>query len=210
MSVADTVSTFAGIANENEFYSHHYLAEVFKGDIKALIERWQAAEDEEGGAKAPFKQLQACSARWFAQQASVNRAKSAEDRLAAHRDLHQPLLAALGYAVQPAAMRTAARHAGCRCGKYWGEPGKAPQLHHRAELQPQARKTTTCSIKQLAACHYAGIPAPHRVQGHDHGRGHLRSPVRSRPAAALRHPCRPQSMAAAGPLQVAQQPGAAF
>ena len=39
MSVADTVSTFAGISNENEFYSHHYLAEVFKGDIKALIER---------------------------------------------------------------------------------------------------------------------------------------------------------------------------
>ena len=36
MSVAETVSTFVGLANENEFYSHHYLAEVFKGDIKAL------------------------------------------------------------------------------------------------------------------------------------------------------------------------------
>ena len=46
MSVAHlattSVSSFAGIANENEFYSHHYLAEVFKGDIKALIESWQA------------------------------------------------------------------------------------------------------------------------------------------------------------------------
>ena len=35
MPVLEAVQTFAGIANENEFYSHHYLAEVFKGDIKA-------------------------------------------------------------------------------------------------------------------------------------------------------------------------------
>lgn len=105
MSVADSVSTFAGLTNENEFYSHHYLAEVFKGDIKSLIEQWQAAEDTEDDAgatnKAPFKQLQACSARWFAQQANVVRSKSPEDRLAAHRELHQPLLAALGYTIQP-------------------------------------------------------------------------------------------------------------
>ena len=45
MSVAQTVQSFAGIANENEFYGHHYLAEVFKGDIRALIERWQTNED---------------------------------------------------------------------------------------------------------------------------------------------------------------------
>ena len=38
MSVADSVSTFAGLTNENAFYSHHYLAEVFKGDIKSLID----------------------------------------------------------------------------------------------------------------------------------------------------------------------------
>ena len=45
MSVAQTVQTFSGITNENEFYGHHYLSEVFQGDIKALIDRWQAAED---------------------------------------------------------------------------------------------------------------------------------------------------------------------
>ena len=45
MSVAQTVQSFAGIANENEFYGHHYLAEVFKGDIRALIESWQAVEE---------------------------------------------------------------------------------------------------------------------------------------------------------------------
>jgi hypothetical protein len=158
MSVADTVSTFAGIANENEFYSHHYLAEVFKGDIKALIERWQAAEDEEGGAKAPFKQLQACSARWFAQQASVNRAKSAEDRLAAHRDLHQPLLAALGYAVQPAQCELLPGMP-LPVWQVLGEPGKAPQLLIVPSYNP-SQEDDDLLDQQLAACHYAGIPAP--------------------------------------------------
>ena len=44
MAVLDAVDTFAGIANENEFYSHHYLAEVLKGDIKSRLEAWDAHE----------------------------------------------------------------------------------------------------------------------------------------------------------------------
>ena len=28
-----------GIHNGNEFYSHHYLAEIFAGDIQATLER---------------------------------------------------------------------------------------------------------------------------------------------------------------------------
>ena len=46
MPVLEAVHTFAGIANENEFYSHHYLAEVFKGDIKARLDAWEASEAE--------------------------------------------------------------------------------------------------------------------------------------------------------------------
>jgi superfamily I DNA/RNA helicase len=34
MPVLEAVQTFADISNENEFYSHHYPAEVFKGDKK--------------------------------------------------------------------------------------------------------------------------------------------------------------------------------
>lgn len=158
MSVADTVSTFAGLTNENEFYSHHYLAEVFKGDIKALIERWQAADEEGATLKAPFKLLQTCSSRWFAQQGTVTRAKSAEDRLAAHRDLHQPLLTALGYAVQPS-------HCELLPGMpvpVWqvlSEQGKAPQLVIVPSYNP-SQEDDDLLDQQLAACHYAGIPVP--------------------------------------------------
>ena len=49
----NAAATFAGIHNENEFYSHHYLSEIFAGDIKETIKRWQdeagrrgASEDE--------------------------------------------------------------------------------------------------------------------------------------------------------------------
>jgi hypothetical protein len=49
MPVLDAVQTFAGIANENEFYSHHYLAAVFKGDIKAKLDAWEATETEHPG-----------------------------------------------------------------------------------------------------------------------------------------------------------------
>jgi hypothetical protein len=44
MAALDAIETFAGITNENEFYSHHYLAEVFKGDIKARLDAWDAHE----------------------------------------------------------------------------------------------------------------------------------------------------------------------
>ncbi len=167
MSVADSVSTFAGLTNENEFYSHHYLAEVFKGDIKSLIEQWQAAEDAENAAgathKAPFKQLQACSARWFAQQASVVRSKSPEERLAAHRELHQPLLAALGYTIQPQQCELLPG----RPVPVWqvlGEQGKAPQLIIVPSYTP-SQEDEDLLDQALAPCHYAGIPVPPAFKG---------------------------------------------
>ena len=158
MSVADTVSTFVGLANENEFYSHNYLAEAFKGDIKALIERWQATEDEEGGAKAPFKLLQGCSARWFTQQASMTRAKSVEERLVTHRELHRPLLAALGYALQP---QPCELHSGMPVPVWQvlGEQGKAPQVVILPAYNP-GQEDDDLLDQQLAACQYAGIPVP--------------------------------------------------
>ena len=61
MSVAQTVQSFTGIANENEFYGHHYLSEVFKGDIRTQIEEWQAREeaattdDERATVRAPAR-----------------------------------------------------------------------------------------------------------------------------------------------------------
>src|SRR5687767_13212561 len=99
MAVADAVQTFAGITNENEFYSHHYLAEVFKGDIKTRIDAWVAREGESGSqnARSPFKQHASCGTRWFALKAYVPKRHDSAERLGAFAELQQGLLLALGY-----------------------------------------------------------------------------------------------------------------
>lgn len=40
------MSHWIGISNENEFYSQHYLAEIFTGDVKDILEAWQQQESE--------------------------------------------------------------------------------------------------------------------------------------------------------------------
>ena len=50
--MADTATTFAGIHNENEFYSHHYLSEIFTGDIRDTVARWRDVAEAAGGASA--------------------------------------------------------------------------------------------------------------------------------------------------------------
>ena len=105
MPVLDAVQTFPGIENENEFYSHHYLAEIFKGDIKARLDVWE--EDEKAfqgdeGHRAPFKRLQAWSQRWFTLRERLDRVALSSDaahqqRWALFTEMQSGLLTALGY-----------------------------------------------------------------------------------------------------------------
>src|SRR5215470_4209366 len=101
MAVADAVQTFVGITNENEFYSHHYLAEVFKGDIKARIDAWLQREQESGRdddlGRAPFKRLASWSSRWFALRSEFSKIREPRDRLTGFAELQEGLLPALGY-----------------------------------------------------------------------------------------------------------------
>ena len=46
---AATAAALTGIHNENEFYSHHYLSEIFSGDIRATVDRWREQADAESG-----------------------------------------------------------------------------------------------------------------------------------------------------------------
>lgn len=100
MPVLDAVQTFAGITNENEFYSHHYLAEVFKGDIKARLDAWEAAETEHPGDeahRAPVKRLQAWAQKWFGLRGHLQRARDDAERWQLFTQIQSGLLLALGY-----------------------------------------------------------------------------------------------------------------
>jgi hypothetical protein len=101
MPVFEAVQTFPGIANENEFYSHHYLAEVFKGDIRAKLEVWEVEEGEHADDethRAPPKRLQAMAQKWFSIRGQIDRVKDDAERLSLFAQMQTGLLQALGYA----------------------------------------------------------------------------------------------------------------
>ncbi len=100
MPVSEAVQSFVGITNENEFYSHHYLAEVFKGDIRVRLDEWKQQE-EVGGPRTPSRQLQSFARRWFELRGAIEKLKSTSERLAAFREMNEGLLDALGYEIKP-------------------------------------------------------------------------------------------------------------
>ena len=96
-----TAATFAGIHNENEFYSHHYLSEIFAGDLRATVERWRGAA-EAGGGPTPYAALRALAGDYVRFRRDFERERRAERRLALQRAWFRRLLAALGYDQAPA------------------------------------------------------------------------------------------------------------
>ena len=83
MSVLEAVQTFVGIHNENEFYSHHYLAEVFKGDIKNRIDAWnaqEAANPNDNQWRSPVKQLSSQSQTWFNLREQIRRSRDFNEK----------------------------------------------------------------------------------------------------------------------------------
>ncbi len=92
----------AGISNENEFFSHHYLSELFQGDIRETVNRWNEAEAADSERTSPHKRL------WALRKTHtqlLRRAQNARDhaaQLAHQREWHRELLGALGYDFRPA------------------------------------------------------------------------------------------------------------
>ena len=166
MPVLDAVQTFAGIANENEFYSHHYLAEVFKGDIKVRLDAWETAEAEHPGDeahRAPHKRLQAWAQKWFGLRGQVQRSRAAADgdadRWQLFTQIQAGLLQAFGY---DALAKQPAQHE-------WvpGQPIPVWQVQG-AKLavipayQPGAENEDLLDHK-LQALHYGGEPVPNAL-----------------------------------------------
>ena len=158
MPVVEAVQTFAGIANENEFYSHHYLAEVFKGDIRERLEQWAAAEQAQPEQRAPYRQLASWATQWFALRHASAYGSTAAERLTSFQQVQQGLLQALGYAITP-------RHLELQAGMplpVWqvlGEAGKAPQVLVLPAYNP-GQEEDDILAQRLSEVHYAGLPVP--------------------------------------------------
>jgi hypothetical protein len=106
--------TWAGIVNDNEFYSEHYLSELFLNDIGDSLERWQQAETaaREAANKAdqgplpdhhltPWNRLNRLAHSYLQDLSILERERQIERRVEAQRELVRTLLEALGYHYQP-------------------------------------------------------------------------------------------------------------
>ena len=93
--------TLTGIHNENEFYSHHYLAEIFAGDIQATLERWRK-QAEAASADTPHAELRALAPEYLCFRREFAHERRTGQRILKQREWFRRLLPALGYACQPA------------------------------------------------------------------------------------------------------------
>lgn len=122
---------FAGITNENEFYGHHYLSEVFKGDIRDRLNAWDAHEAaaKEAGEdwRSPQRVLAGAGARWFREREKLRHAQDVEAFAQGFTQLQKPLLDAFGYTVNPSVLTLVD---GCpiRIWQRLGPADREPQL----------------------------------------------------------------------------------
>ncbi len=90
---------FVGIHNENEFYSHHYLSEIFTRDIGATTDAWR--KDAANGDKPPYDRLRALAGDYRRRRTEYQRERDPESRLQLQRAWLRTLLHPLGHGWHP-------------------------------------------------------------------------------------------------------------
>jgi hypothetical protein len=122
MAVQDTAATFIGLTNDNEFFSAHYLAEVFQGDFAETVKEWEAKEETTkaaGAGKAeqpgdvvsevaavyhfttPHRALRNLNQSYFALRHKLKTERSAAERIRLQRGFFKDLTSVLGIPYQP-------------------------------------------------------------------------------------------------------------
>jgi len=94
-----TPAAFTGIHNENEFYSHHYLSEIFTRDIADTTAAWR--KDAANGDKPPHEQLRALAGEYHRKRDKYQRERDPESRLKLQRAWLHTLLLPLGHGWKP-------------------------------------------------------------------------------------------------------------
>ena len=98
--------SFTGIHNENEFYSHHYLSEVFAKDIQETVALWrESAAEREQTQPAPDQALRALARPYLQFRQDFARKRRHKERIALQRGWFSQLIRALGYNFEPANRR---------------------------------------------------------------------------------------------------------
>lgn len=122
MAVQDTAATFIGLTNDNEFFSAHYLAEVFQGDFAETVKEWDLQEEAAKVANAekagqpgrqvsdmatgyqfitPHRALRNLNQSYFALRHKLKTERSTAERIRQQREFFQDLTKVLGIPYLP-------------------------------------------------------------------------------------------------------------
>ena len=98
----ETSEAFVGIQNEHEFYSDHYLAEIFDQDLKRTTAQWRKdAEDRDEPGKTPDAALRGLKDEYFQFRAEFDEERDDRKRIELQRGWFRKLLTALGHEWNP-------------------------------------------------------------------------------------------------------------
>jgi hypothetical protein len=87
--------TLAGIANENEFYTEHYVHSILENDLRDLFSRWAAL------AEPPYEELKKLRVPYEQMTRELSRAGGNAARLECRREWFARFFAVLGYTLAP-------------------------------------------------------------------------------------------------------------
>ncbi|WP_404359801.1 hypothetical protein [Methylotuvimicrobium sp. KM1] len=101
-----------GISNENEFYSQHYLSEIFSGDVRGVLETWgeqeaqaretaRAHNQKEPEYRAPYARLNSIWREALNQLDSLQRPQPPRERVVKGRAVIRQLLQIFDLPYQP-------------------------------------------------------------------------------------------------------------
>ena len=153
--------SLTGIHNENEFYSHHYLAEIFAGDIQATLDRWRERA-EAANARTPWAELRALAPEHLRFRRDFERERRAGQRILRQREWFRLLLAALGFSCKPAnlALEDGAE-VPILCAD--GGAGGAPRLLALGAFDATGEGEDPLSLKPCALQFHGEAPPPEAV-----------------------------------------------
>ena len=102
MPAAETAGAFVGIQNEQEFYSDHYLAEIFDQDLKKTAGQWRKdAEEREEPGQTPDAALRGLKDEYFRFRADFDTEHDDRRRVELQRGWFRRLLTALDHEWNP-------------------------------------------------------------------------------------------------------------
>ena len=102
MPATESAGAFVGIRNEQEFYSDHYLAEIFDQDLKKTVGQWRKdAEERDVPGRTPDAALRGLKDEYFQFRDEFGAERDDRKRVELQRGWFRKLLTELGHEWNP-------------------------------------------------------------------------------------------------------------